>query len=184
MKENMENFEQEYNNLRAAVAAVYYSAHWSADRDIDESALWERLRNIAGFEKGAFSHMKSEFEWNYTDLKQCVIYTISGYDNYHITRGAENDYVVYHMGCAGDSYTELRYAKEEIERQIKETNKRKFEWISGKHDNGIHHQIKNDNVYAIVCYSGKTGATTFYKGHYDNDFYSLEEAKEYVESEQ
>lgn len=38
--------------LLNAVRAVYYSAHWTPDRDVDAGALWTELRDAAGFEEG------------------------------------------------------------------------------------------------------------------------------------
>lgn len=38
--------------LLNAVRAVYYSAHWTPDREVDAEALWTELRDAAGFEPG------------------------------------------------------------------------------------------------------------------------------------
>lgn len=38
-----------YEELRAAVAAVHYAAHWSPDRPVDADALWSKVRDVAGF---------------------------------------------------------------------------------------------------------------------------------------
>lgn len=43
----------DFARLRAAVSAIYYAAHWSPDRHVDnESALWAELRDAAGLEPG------------------------------------------------------------------------------------------------------------------------------------
>jgi len=38
--------------LQAAVEALYYSAHWSPDRDCDAEQLWTELRDAAGLTPG------------------------------------------------------------------------------------------------------------------------------------
>lgn len=42
----------DYNALVAAVRALYYAAHWTADRPVDEAGLWEAVRDAAGLEPG------------------------------------------------------------------------------------------------------------------------------------
>lgn len=41
------------DRLREAVRSLYYAARWNADRPVDEAALWEAVRDAAGFEPGA-----------------------------------------------------------------------------------------------------------------------------------
>jgi hypothetical protein len=41
-----------WNNLKAAVANVYYAATWHADRPVDEAGLWTALRDAADFAPG------------------------------------------------------------------------------------------------------------------------------------
>jgi len=42
----------EVERLKAAGNALYDAAHWTADRDADEAALWESLRDALGREPG------------------------------------------------------------------------------------------------------------------------------------
>ena len=39
-------------DLKDAVRRLYYAAHWTPDRDVDERQLWEDVRDAAGFEPG------------------------------------------------------------------------------------------------------------------------------------
>lgn len=41
-----------YERLQAAVVSIYTAAHWTADRPVDEGALWTELRDAAGIEPG------------------------------------------------------------------------------------------------------------------------------------
>lgn len=43
---------KKYETLVAAVKALYFAAYWSADRQVDEWALWTALRDAAGIEPG------------------------------------------------------------------------------------------------------------------------------------
>lgn len=47
--------EDKFEKLRAAVEQLYYAALWKADREVDEAALWEAVRDAAGFEPGQSS---------------------------------------------------------------------------------------------------------------------------------
>jgi hypothetical protein len=38
--------------IREAAKKLYYAAHWSADRDVEENKLWENLRDALGLEPG------------------------------------------------------------------------------------------------------------------------------------
>lgn len=40
------------SELRDAVEALYFAAHWSPDRPVDEKSLWERVRDAAGIKPG------------------------------------------------------------------------------------------------------------------------------------
>ena len=46
------NLVIEHDKLVDAVRAVYYAAHWSADRPCDAQKLWTDLRDAAGFAPG------------------------------------------------------------------------------------------------------------------------------------
>jgi hypothetical protein len=42
-----------FERLAAAARAVYYAAYWKPDREVPlADAMWEELRDAAGFEKG------------------------------------------------------------------------------------------------------------------------------------
>lgn len=47
-----EDYKEKYMRLRDAVARLYYSAHWTPDRECDSNTLWEDVRNAAEFEPG------------------------------------------------------------------------------------------------------------------------------------
>jgi hypothetical protein len=47
-----EELEREHARLIRAVASIYYGAHWTPDRPVDEASLWTELRDAAGFEPG------------------------------------------------------------------------------------------------------------------------------------
>lgn len=40
------------DKLIEAVRALYYAGVWHCDRPVDEAALWEAVRDAAGFEPG------------------------------------------------------------------------------------------------------------------------------------
>lgn len=48
----MEDFEQTFNTLREAVEKLYDAGHWTCDRDVDERALWENVRDAARIQPG------------------------------------------------------------------------------------------------------------------------------------
>lgn len=50
--DDLEELEIKYNKLVNAVKAIYYGAHWTPDRPVDEAKLWTDLRDAAGFEPG------------------------------------------------------------------------------------------------------------------------------------
>lgn len=43
---------RQYLDLLSAVQRVYYSAVWTADRDVNEQEMWTELRDAAGFIPG------------------------------------------------------------------------------------------------------------------------------------
>jgi len=50
MKDRME--QQSFPNLREVVKNLYYAAHWTPDRPVDEAKLWTDIRDAAGFKPG------------------------------------------------------------------------------------------------------------------------------------
>ena len=50
--EGVMTVEGQLVNLRNAVRALYYSAHWTPDRPVDVVKLWTDVRDAAGFPKG------------------------------------------------------------------------------------------------------------------------------------
>lgn len=46
--QELQRLSRSYLELLAAVEGVYYSAVWTADRQVDELKLWEDLRKAAG----------------------------------------------------------------------------------------------------------------------------------------
>lgn len=44
--------QQEDSNLRDAVRVLYYAAHWTPDRPVDEAGIWTAVRDAAGFPHG------------------------------------------------------------------------------------------------------------------------------------
>lgn len=51
-REEYEKLKADLARVRAAARALYYAAHWKADRPVNETALWEELRDACGFEPG------------------------------------------------------------------------------------------------------------------------------------
>ena len=49
--QDMIDSNEAYIDLKQAVADVYFSAHWTPDRDVNED-LWSRLRDAAGIKPG------------------------------------------------------------------------------------------------------------------------------------
>lgn len=45
-------YQEKYDKLKEAVRNLYYAAHWSPDRPVDDAKLWEAVRDAAGFDKG------------------------------------------------------------------------------------------------------------------------------------
>ena len=41
-----------FERLSKAASALYYAAHWKADRDCEADALWKELRDAAGMAPG------------------------------------------------------------------------------------------------------------------------------------
>ena len=55
IQENLD-LKKKMKEIREAVKAVYYAAHWSPDREVkDEDTLWEKLRDACGFTPGESS---------------------------------------------------------------------------------------------------------------------------------
>lgn len=50
--EDLQRLAHSYLTLLVAVHKLYYTAHWTADRNVDELALWQGVRDAAGFEEG------------------------------------------------------------------------------------------------------------------------------------
>lgn len=42
----------DFERLKQAVEALYFSAHWSPDRECDAEKLWVELRDAAGIAPG------------------------------------------------------------------------------------------------------------------------------------
>jgi hypothetical protein len=49
---NYEDLLDRLMELKKAAEALYFAAHWHADRPVDESALWTALRDAARIEPG------------------------------------------------------------------------------------------------------------------------------------
>lgn len=61
-------WDQQFHHLVNAVYALYYSAYWKADRDVNENRLWADVRDAAGFTPGLSLARLGEPRWKTADM--------------------------------------------------------------------------------------------------------------------
>ena len=48
----VDELERKMKRIINAVSSIYYGAHWTPDRPVDETHLWTELRDACGFNPG------------------------------------------------------------------------------------------------------------------------------------